>query len=53
MLGVEILGGIAVVPYALCLTMRVVNNKPPPVDERGLLSTALAYHIRVGGWVGG
>lgn len=40
MLGVEILGGVAVLPYALCLTMRVVENKAPPPDERtGLNST--------------
>ena len=47
---IEILGGIAMLPYGLCLTMRVIQPKtaantadrtaqPPP--------TALGYHIRV------
>ena len=51
-LAVEILGGIAMLPYGLCLTMRVVQPKnqaalnaaakslqPPP--------TAIPYHVRV------
>ncbi len=47
MLTVEILGGIAVIPYALCLTVRVINNKPPPIDDKGLNASQLPYHIRV------
>lgn len=47
MLAVEILGGIAVIPYALCLVLRVTNGAPPPPDEKGLCATKLPYHIRV------
>ena len=34
-LAVEILGGLAMLPYGLCLTMRVTNNQVPPPDDKG------------------
>ena len=44
---VEILGGIAMLPYGLCLCARVVNNKAPAPDEKGIVATVIRYHIRV------
>jgi len=44
---VEILGGLAMLPYGLCLCARVVNNKASPPDDKGIVSTQLKYHIRV------
>ena len=41
MLSVEVLGGLAMLPYGLCLTMRVTNNQVPPPDDKG----------QVGGWL--
>lgn len=35
------LGGLAMLPYGLCLTMRVTNNQVPPPDDKG----------QVGGWL--
>ena len=35
MLAIEILGGLAMLPYGLCLTMRVTNGRAPPPDEKG------------------
>ena len=46
-LAVEILGALAMLPYGLCLVMRVTNGAAPPVDAKGLNSTGLPYHIRV------
>ncbi|PRW56955.1 Six-hairpin glycosidase [Chlorella sorokiniana] len=46
-LAVEILGGLAMLPYGLCLVMRVTNNGVPPPDDKGQVRTALNYHIRV------
>ncbi|PSC71157.1 Six-hairpin glycosidase [Micractinium conductrix] len=46
-LAIEILGGLAMLPYGLCLTMRVTNGRAPPPDEKGNVSTSLSYHIRV------
>ena len=46
-LSVEVLGGLAMLPYGLCLTARVTNGTAPPPDEKGQLRTALPYHIRV------
>ena len=40
-LAVEVLGGLAMLPYGLCLTMRVTNNQVPPPDDKG----------QVGDWV--
>lgn len=34
-LAVEVLGGLAMLPYGLCLTLRVTNNDLPPPDEKG------------------
>lgn len=34
-LAVEILGGLAMLPYGLCLVMRVTNNGVPPPDDKG------------------
>lgn len=34
-LAVEILGGLAMLPYGLCLVMRVTNNAVPPPDDKG------------------
>ena len=47
MLGVEILGALAQLPYAVCLMMRVVNNRPAEPDEKGVVRTQAPYHIRV------
>lgn len=44
---VEILGGLAMLPYGLCLCARVVNDRAPPPDDKGIVSTQLKYHIRV------
>ncbi|KAI7842235.1 hypothetical protein COHA_004148 [Chlorella ohadii] len=46
-LGVEILGGLAMLPYGLCIVMRVTNNQVPPPDDKGHVRTSLNYHIRV------
>ena len=46
-LSVEVLGGLAMLPYGLCLTACVTNGTAPPPDEKGQLRTALPYHIRV------
>ena len=43
-LGVEILGGLAMLPYGLCLVMRVTNNQVPPPDDKG--------HVRGSGRAG-
>lgn len=32
---VEVMGGLAMLPYGLCLTMRVTNGAPPPPDDKG------------------
>lgn len=37
-LAVEILGGLAMLPYGLCLTCRVTNNQVPPPDDKGQAS---------------
>ncbi|KAL4426135.1 hypothetical protein ABPG77_002721 [Micractinium sp. CCAP 211/92] len=44
---VEIMGGLAMLPYGLCLTMRVTNGAPPLPDDKGQVHTVLPYHIRV------
>lgn len=44
---VEIIGGLAQLPYAACLLMRVHNNKPPAPDEKGVVRTLAPYHVRV------
>lgn len=41
------IGGLAQMPYAVCLTMRVVNCRPPAPDEKGVVRTLAPYHIRV------
>ncbi|RMZ57138.1 hypothetical protein APUTEX25_003595 [Auxenochlorella protothecoides] len=46
-LAVEMIGGLAQMPYAVCLTMRVVNCRPPAPDEKGVVRTLAPYHIRV------
>lgn len=49
-LSVEIIGGLAMLPYGLCLCMRVLDP-PSPVAEASAKGqaamTALSYHIRV------
>jgi hypothetical protein len=37
-LAIEVLGGLAMLPYALCLTVRVTNNSVPPPDDKGPVS---------------
>ena len=44
-LAVEILGGLAMIPYALTLVLRVVQP-PVQLDAKGVPSTVLDYHIR-------
>jgi hypothetical protein len=44
-LGVEILGGLAMLPYGLCLTMRVTNNDVPPPDEKGQVGDGPAHAL--------
>ena len=46
-LSVEVLGGLAMLPYGLCLTMRVTNNQVPPPDDKGQVGGELA------GWLAG
>lgn len=49
-LAIEILGGIAMLPYGLCLTMRVIQPKSAAgTAEKGAQPspTAIGYHIRV------
>jgi len=49
-LAVEVLGGVAMLPYGLCLTMRVANPPPPAVEAacKGQAAiTAVGYHVRV------
>ena len=55
-LSAEILGGVAMIPYGLCLTMKVVTPVAQPYaingnedddEKRILLPTAVGYHIRV------
>lgn len=44
---VEVVGGLAMVPYALTLYRRVVPNDVVAVDSKGLPVTTLRYHVRV------
>lgn len=50
MLGVEILGGLAMLPYGLCLVMRVTNNQVQPPDDKGhVRESGRAGHTKRGG----
>jgi hypothetical protein len=46
-LAVEILGGLAMIPYALCLVPRVEREMPKPDAAGAPKPTILDYHIRV------
>jgi hypothetical protein len=47
-LTVEIIGGLAMLPYGLCLVLRVTNGAPPALDGKGNAPpTILTYHLRV------
>lgn len=39
---VEVMGGLAMLPYGLCLTMRVTNGAPPAPDEKGQVGESVA-----------
>jgi hypothetical protein len=47
-LSVEVLGGLAMLPYGLCLTMRVTNNQVPPPDDKGQVGGELAGWLCLG-----
>ena len=47
-LGVEILGGLAMIPYALCLVARVVDGAAPPPDDKGQVGGGVRWV-----WCGG
>lgn len=45
---VEIMGGLAMLPYGLCLTMRVTNGALPLPDDKGQVGAEALEEMQLG-----